>query len=191
MKHQWVLTSVIAAALVNGYCDKPSVYAARPLPAQPPVTTEVHAFDRHLSMPLANVRQADLRDTFNEGRGGAGPHEATDIMAPRDTPVLAVEDGVIKKLFLSKPGGLTFYQFDPSQQFCYYYAHLNGYAKGLTEGMAVARGQVIGYVGSTGNASPLSPHLHFGITVLGPEKRWYGGTAIDPYPFLLAALKGH
>jgi murein DD-endopeptidase MepM/ murein hydrolase activator NlpD len=146
-------------------------------------------FDRVLSMPLQNATLADLRDTFNEARGTGRRHEATDIVAPRNAPVLAVEDGVIRKLFLSKPGGLTIYQFDPSNQFCYYYAHLDRYAAGLKEGMAVTRGQVIGYVGTTGNAPPQSPHLHFGITVLGPEKKWYGGTPIDPYPFLVAALR--
>jgi murein DD-endopeptidase MepM/ murein hydrolase activator NlpD len=149
------------------------------------------SFDRVLSMPVPHATLADLRDTFNEARGGVRRHEATDIVSSRNTPVLAVEDGVIRKLFLSKPGGNTIYQFDPSNQFCYYYAHLDRYAAGLHEGMAVTRGQVIGYVGTTGNAPPQSPHLHFGITVLGPEKKWYGGTPIDPYPFLVAALKRH
>ncbi|HEY4359610.1 MAG TPA: M23 family metallopeptidase [Bryobacteraceae bacterium] len=152
------------------------------------ITTRAESFDRVLSMPVPNAKPADLRDTFNESRGSERRHEATDIMAPRGTPVVAVEDGVIRKLFLSKPGGLTVYQFDPSQRFCYYYAHLGAYAAGLKEGMTVTRGQVIGYVGTTGNAPPQSPHLHFGITELGPEKHWYGGTPLNPYPFLRAAL---
>ena len=111
-------------------------------------------------------------------------HEALDIMAPAGTPVVAVEDGKVAKLFTSKAGGLTVYQFDPSQSVAYYYAHLQGYASGLTEGAAIRRGQVIGYVGSTGNADPAAPHLHFAIFVLGPDKRWWQGTAIDPYPVL-------
>ena len=147
------------------------------------------AFDRVLSMPLPHATLADLRDTFYEARGTGRRHEATDIVAPHGTPVLAVEDGVIRKLFLRKPGGLTIYKFDPSNRFCYYYAHLDRYAAGVHEGMAVTRGQVIGYVGTTGNAPPGAPHLHFGITVLGPEKKWYGGTPIDPFPYLVAALK--
>jgi murein DD-endopeptidase MepM/ murein hydrolase activator NlpD len=145
-------------------------------------------FDRVLSLPVPGATAADIRDTFNEARGTERRHEATDIVAPRGSPVLAVEDGSIKKLFLSKPGGLTIYQFDPTERFCYYYAHLSGYAVNLKEGMQVKRGQLIGYVGTTGNAAPESPHLHFGITVLGPEKNWYGGTPLNPYPFLRAAL---
>ena len=101
-------------------------------------------------------------------------------MAPAGTPVVAVEDGTVEKLFTSEAGGLTVYQFDPSRSVAYYYAHLQGYAAGLAEGAHVMRGQVLGYVGSTGNANPDAPHLHFAIFVLGPEKRWSEGTAIDP-----------
>jgi murein DD-endopeptidase MepM/ murein hydrolase activator NlpD len=101
-------------------------------------------------------------------------------MAPAGTPVLAVEDGTVEKLFTSEAGGLTVYQFDPSRSVAYYYAHLQRYADGLADGVRVTRGQVIGYVGSTGNARADAPHLHFAIFVLGPEKRWWQGTAIDP-----------
>ena len=138
-----------------------------------------------LRIPVAGVAASQLSDSFNERHGGTR-HEAIDIMAPRGTPVFAVEDGRIAKLFTSKPGGLTIYQFDPSEKFAYYYAHLDKYAEGLAEGRQVKRGDVIGYVGSTGNASPSAPHLHFSIFVLGPEKHWWQGTAIDPYPLLAA-----
>ena len=107
-------------------------------------------------------------------------------MAPRGTPVLAVDDGRIVKLFDSKPGGTTVYQFDPSEKFAYYYAHLDRYAAGLAEGQQVKRGDVIAYVGSSGNANPAAPHLHFSVFVLGAEKQWWKGTAIDPYPLLTA-----
>jgi murein DD-endopeptidase MepM/ murein hydrolase activator NlpD len=104
-------------------------------------------------------------------------------MAPRGTPVRAVEDGTIAKLFESRGGGgLTIYQFDPSETFCYYYAHLDGYALGIREGQTVRRGQVIGYVGSTGNASPDAPHLHFTIFQLTPERKWWKGEPLNPYP---------
>lgn len=135
-------------------------------------------------MPVRDMHISDTRDTFNEGRDGQRRHEAADIVAPRGTPVLAVEDGTIRKLFLSKPGGNTIYEFDPSENYCFYYAHLDHYADGLKEGMQVTKGQVIGYVGTTGNASPASPHLHFGITLIGPDKKWWGGTPINPYPIL-------
>jgi murein DD-endopeptidase MepM/ murein hydrolase activator NlpD len=136
---------------------------------------------RDLKIPVKGVDEDDLRDTFSHARG-ARAHEALDIMAPRHTPVVAAEDGRIEKLFTSKAGGLTIYQFDPTGTFCYYYAHLDRYAEGLREGQQVRRGDVIGYVGSTGNASPNAPHLHFAIFRLTPEKRWWKGEPINPYP---------
>lgn len=96
--------------------------------------------------------------------------------------------GTITKLFLSKPGGNTIYLFDEAGDFCYYYAHLDRYAPNLREGIHVSRGQVIAFVGSSGNASPEAPHLHFTIFQLGPEKRWWKGTPINPYPVLLHLL---
>jgi murein DD-endopeptidase MepM/ murein hydrolase activator NlpD len=111
-------------------------------------------------------------------------HEALDIIAPRNTKVLAVEDGRIQKRFTSKAGGLTIYEFDPTEIFAYYYAHLDRYADGIREGQTVKRGDVIGYVGSTGNASPDAPHLHFAIFRIGPERHWWKGEAINPYPVL-------
>src|SRR5688572_16120720 len=139
--------------------------------------------ERELEMPVAGVDEDDLRDNFSDARGGR-THEALDIMAPRHTPVRAVEDGLIAKLFNSKAGGLTIYHFDPSETFAYYYAHLDRYAAGLAEGQRVRRGQVIGYVGSTGNAAEDAPHLHFAIFRLGPERQWWKGEAINPYPIL-------
>ena len=105
-------------------------------------------------------------------------------MAPKGTKVLAVADGKVAKLFESKAGGLTIYQFDPTGAVAYYYAHLDRYAPGLADGAAVRRGQVIGFVGSTGNADTAAPHLHFAIFRLGPERRWWEGEAIDPYRVL-------
>jgi len=110
-------------------------------------------------------------------------------MAPRGTPVLAVSDGQIKKLFVSKPGGLTIYQYDSNERYCYYYAHLDRYADGLKEGMRVRQGDLIGYVGSTGNADPNAPHLHFAILELGPAKEWWRDTLpINPYPLLIESM---
>jgi peptidoglycan LD-endopeptidase LytH len=140
--------------------------------------------DRDLEMPVQGVKTGDLRDTFSDSRGGGRAHEAIDIMAPRHTPVLAVEDGMIQKLFTSAAGGLSIYQFEPSGMFTYYYAHLDRYAPGLREGQQVRRGDVIGYVGSTGNASPNAPHLHFGIFRQTPERQWWKGEPINPYPIL-------
>lgn len=135
-----------------------------------------------LLLPVQGVSARDLRDTFADGRdSNQRGHEAIDIHAPRGTPVLAVDDGRIVKLFLSKPGGITIYQFDGAEKLAYYYAHLDRYAEGLTEGQNVRRGTVIGYVGSSGNASPEAPHLHFAIFRLGPEKQWWKGEPINPF----------
>lgn len=139
---------------------------------------------RNLAMPVQGYDAHKLRDNFDETRGGVRRHEALDIMAPRGTPVVASDDGVIAKLFRSAAGGITIYQFDVGQQYAYYYAHLDRYRDGLREGEAVKRGDVIGYVGTTGNAPESAPHLHFTIFELGPEKKWWRGKAVNPYPYL-------
>ena len=139
-----------------------------------------------LIVPVDGVRPSQLSDTYNQRRDGNRPHEALDIMAPRGTPVLAAADGKIVKLFDSKPGGLTIYEFDTTETLAYYYAHLDRYAAGVAAGLHVKQGEVLGYVGSTGNANPIAPHLHFAIFRLGPEKNWWQGTPINPYPLLMA-----
>lgn len=131
-------------------------------------------------LPVADVTVAELQDTFTDSRGYRS-HEAIDILVPRGTPVLAVDGGRIARLFVSKAGGITIYHFDPDERYTYYYAHLDRYAEGLREGDTVTRGQVIGYVGTSGNAPPRTPHLHFGIFQLGPEKHWWEGTPINPF----------
>ena len=141
-----------------------------------------------MTPPISGLTLADLRDTFAEVHNGHR-HEAIDIMEPRGTPVHAVVSGTIRKLFLSKPGGNTIYEFDEAEEYCYYYAHLDGYAKGLREGMRVERGDVIGFVGSTGDADARAPHLHFAIFELGPERQWWKGKAVNPYPRLVDAVK--
>lgn len=137
-----------------------------------------------LIVPVQGMVASQLADTYTDARGEGRSHEAIDIMAAAGTPVLAVADGTVEKLFDSKQGGLTMYQFEPSGKFAYYYAHLERYAPGLAEGRALRQGEVIGYVGSTGNADAAAPHLHFAVFVLGPERRWWKGVAINPYPLL-------
>ena len=137
---------------------------------------------KRLTIPVAGVQAARLIDNYGEARSdGARAHQANDIMAARGTPVVAVEDGRIAKLFNSKLGGITIYQFDPSETYSYYYAHLDHYAAGLAEGQEVKRGQLIGYVGFTGDALESAPHLHFAIARLNPDKHWWDGSPIDPY----------
>jgi murein DD-endopeptidase MepM/ murein hydrolase activator NlpD len=170
---------------VPGIVAEPAASVVSAAAPKPPVAAEVQAFrERKLLFPVQGGDPSRIVDTFDDDRGNSHRHEAIDIIAPRGTPVVAVEDGSIKKLFDSKAGGLTIYQFDADEIYCYYYAHLDRYAFGMREGMTVRRGDIIGYVGSTGNASPDNPHLHFAIFRLGPEKRWWEGTPINPYPLL-------
>lgn len=152
-----------------------------PAPIAAPATTMQPGA---LLIPVAGIVAGHLTDTFTDARGSSRVHDAIDIMAPKGTPVFAVADGRLVKLFNSKQGGLTIYQFDAAETTAYYYAHLERYAEGMTEGRVLRRGETIGYVGSTGNASPDGPHLHFAVFTLGPEKKWWQGTAVNPYPLL-------
>jgi murein DD-endopeptidase MepM/ murein hydrolase activator NlpD len=156
---------------VQGQADR----SAPELPAQsePP----------RLGMPISGMDPKTLTSTFNEARGER-KHEALDIPAPRGTPVMAVAEGNVVKLFSSKDGGLTVYQLDNTRTWSFYYAHLDRYAPGLKEGTLLRKGDVLGYVGTTGNAPKNTPHLHFAVSRLGPEKEWWKGTPIDPLPLL-------
>jgi peptidoglycan LD-endopeptidase LytH len=132
--------------------------------------------------PIDGEDIESLKGGFAERRDAGGrPHEAVDMLAPRNTPVHAVENGTIAKLFTSKAGGLTIYQFDATGRLCYYYAHLERYADGLKDGQAVSQGDVIGYVGTTGNAPANTPHLHFAVFELNADKHWWQGKPLDPY----------
>ncbi len=186
------VSAPIAAAAesdaVNTATRKPSAGAVAepatpvpPAPVSPIEAGEIVALRaRGLKIPVDGVERDDLDHTIADARGSRPP-EALDILAPRGTKVRAVEDGRIQKVFTSKAGGLTIYQFETTGTFSYYYAHLDRYADGLREGQTVKRGDVIGYVGSTGNASPDAPHLQFAIFRLGPEKKWWQGEPINPY----------
>jgi peptidoglycan LD-endopeptidase LytH len=140
--------------------------------------------ERNLELPVQGAVKQELRGSFDEKPGSTRSHEAIDILAARGTPILAVEDGTIARLFESKAGGTTVYQFDPTTTYVYYYAHLERYANGLREGQHVQRGQVLGYVGTSGNAPKDTPHLHFAIFRLTEKKHWWQGNPIDPYTVL-------
>ncbi|TZG26211.1 M23 family metallopeptidase [Sphingomonas montanisoli] len=138
-----------------------------------------------LLIPVAGVTAAQLQDTFTDARGdGSRSHGALDIMAPRGTPVLAAAAGTVEKLFTSKLGGLTIYIRRPGGGWVDYYAHLDHYAPDLAEGQNVARGQTIGAVGFTGDASPEGPHLHYEIKAMAPGESWWQGKAVNPYAIL-------
>jgi peptidoglycan LD-endopeptidase LytH len=180
--------TVESAAVATSGISVPAAVVPRALAieaAPAPIGDAIGALTkRHLLIPVEGVSAGALQDTFADARAIGRRHDAIDIIAPRGTPVRAVDDGTIAKLFTSKAGGLTIYQFDPTQAFSYYYAHLDHYASGLAEHQEVRRGQLLGYVGSTGNASEDAPHLHFAIARLDTDHSWWKGDPINPYPLL-------
>jgi murein DD-endopeptidase MepM/ murein hydrolase activator NlpD len=141
---------------------------------------------KSLMVPVAGVEPKQLRDTYSSARGSA-VHSALDILAPRGTPVLAVDEGRIFRLRRNAAGGITIYQLDAGERFVYYYAHLERYRDGLAEGMAVRQGDVLGFVGTTGNAPPNMPHLHFQLMRYLGNGRYSGGEPLNPLPFLVRA----
>ncbi|HEU4564566.1 MAG TPA: M23 family metallopeptidase [Gemmatimonadaceae bacterium] len=155
-----------------------------PAPGAPAATPgELAALRGALVVPVQGVAADRLPDTFDEMRG-TRRHDALDIPAPRGTPVLSAADGRVLKLFTSENGGLMVYAADATERFILMYAHLDGYAPGVREGMPLRRGQVIGYVGTTGNAPPDVPHLHFAIARAGRIDEWWKGTPVNPRPLL-------
>jgi murein DD-endopeptidase MepM/ murein hydrolase activator NlpD len=154
-------------------------------PAAAPSRAQVFPPNVTLLVPVAGVARTSLVDTFDDARGNGRTHQAIDIMAPRGTPVLAAAEGRVEKLHFSNGGGgITIYVRSPDQRWMYYYAHLDRYAPGLAEGQQVRPGTPIGFVGSTGDASPDGPHLHFAVNAMAPGERWWRGTPVNPYPLL-------
>lgn len=151
-------------------------------PGIPPVGAGVGGL--RLLVPVQGVQAASLVDTYEDARGQGRRHDAIDIMAPRGTPVLAVADGVVMKLFQSERGGITLYELAPDRRTIYYYAHLDRYAPGIAEGQAVRRGQLLGFVGNTGDAGPGNYHLHFEVSTTADPAKYWGGTPQNPYPLL-------
>lgn len=190
-----VLTSLFWIALYSVPTDAPSKVEEAPSEAEIAAVldrnrAEVAVAPSGLAVPVAGIRPERLSDTFSASRaGGARVHNAIDIMAPRGTPVVAAADGIVERLHFSQGGGgITVYVRSPDRAWTYYYAHLDAYAPGLHEGQQVRRGQPLGLVGSTGNASAAGPHLHFAINRMGPNDRWWQGTPINPYPLLAGRL---
>lgn len=137
---------------------------------------------RRLVIPVAGVSPSRIRDTFDESRdGGARRHRAIDILAPRGTPVLAADDGIVLRLSTSALGGLTVYATDPGERVVYYYAHLDAYRSGLAQGALLSKGDTIGYVGTTGNAPKNVPHLHFQVMRMPRDRRYWDGEPVNPY----------
>jgi murein DD-endopeptidase MepM/ murein hydrolase activator NlpD len=185
-----IVTAVVTCALTSAFWlvsfnagrvaprAAPTPPAAGPRPALVLGPTGV-------AIPVVGVKADQLQDTFTQARSGGRVHDAIDIMAPHGTPVVAAAPGTLEKLFFSKGGGgITAYVRSADGRWLFYYAHLQDYAPGLREGQAIRQGDPIGRVGSTGNANPAGPHLHFAIYRMQAGEKWYDGTAINPYPLL-------
>ena len=140
---------------------------------------------RGLLLPVAGAAVSQLRDTFDEGRDVGRVHRALDILAPRGTAVLSADDGRVLRVRPNALGGNTVYATDPGGQVVYYYAHLDAYQPGLAEGATLARGDVLGTVGTTGNAPKDTPHLHFQVMRMPADGKYWDGDAINPYPLFL------
>lgn len=192
------LEAVLAAAVLGGglllvltqagdasrWRSAPPASAASP-PAVAPPQHFVATSGGALRIPVPGVAPNALVDSFNDSReGGARGHRAIDIPAPRGTPVVAAGDGTVEKLFQSVRGGTTLYLRSPDGQRITYYAHLDHYAPGIHEGQQVHSGEVIGAVGSSGDADPGAPHLHFAVMVMAPGEPWWAGNPVDPFPLL-------
>lgn len=182
---------LVVAVLLHASTGEPWRPRVEPASLQPaivapaiPATPEELLAQRRLAVPVEGVARARLKDTFHNRRSKGRRHEAIDIMAPWGTPVVAADDGHIEKISRNAGGGLAVYQVDGSGRFVYYYAHLAGYAEGLREGQQVRKGDVIAFVGATGNASPTAPHLHFAVLLFTPRFRWRGAQVLNPYPAL-------
>jgi len=144
--------------------------------------------DRHLVIPVAGVGRDRIEDTFVAGRdGGERQHNAVDILAPRSTPVLAADDGVLLRMSSNNLGGITIFAADPDRRFVYYYAHLERYHSDMYVGRKLTKGDTIGYVGTSGNAPKDVPHLHFQIMRWPADGKFWAGEPINPYPILHVA----
>ena len=170
-----------------GAVQQPLAPAAQPEGA--PVTLQEHGL---LTVPVQGVERGKITDTWGQSRAnGARAHQGTDIMAPGGTPVIAAAPGTVEKLFYSNGGGgITLYERSPDRLWQYYYAHLQGYAPGIHEGQVVQAGELLGFVGDTGNAGTGNFHLHFGVSRMAPGEGWWQGQPVNPYPLLAGADAG-
>ncbi len=183
------ITSASSSAVLSPTLSPADIPQAEPglassVPSGDATTSKTFIGKLNLIVPVAGVRPEQLLDTFTDARSEGRAHDAIDILAPGGTPVLAATDGEIVKLFQSDRGGTTIYQLSPDKKLVFYYAHLKAYANGIGAGKYVRQGEVVGYVGDTGNAGAGNYHLHFSIAVLADPKRYWEGTNINPYPLL-------
>ena len=141
-----------------------------------------------LLIPVRGVALNKIEDSFDAPRDGGRRHDAVDILAPRGTAVLAAIDGLVLRVGTNALGGNVVWMDDNDERFVLYYAHLDRHARGIKQGDRIVRGTVIGYVGTTGNAPPDVPHLHFQLMRITDTKKWWNGTPLNPLPFLVRGV---
>jgi peptidoglycan LD-endopeptidase LytH len=193
------LSVVLAAACARPATTAPArgpapvsrpAQSGEPAAAERPLSAEVEYLRaRQLVVPVAGASSSRIRDSFADARdGGARTHRAIDILAPRGTPVLSADEGIVLRLSTNTLGGITVYATDPSERIVYYYAHLDGYRPGLAQGSLLAKGDTIGFVGTTGNAPENVPHLHFQVMRMPSDRlQYWNGEPINPFPLLREA----
>ena len=192
-----IVTALVSCALTSAFWfvafNRGPVQAPPPA-APPPKVPQQPALvlgPTGLAIPVAGISAGELQDTYTQSRSGGRVHNAIDIMAPHGTPVVASAPGTVEKIYDSKGGGgLTVYVRSPDRAWIFYYAHLQDYAPGLREGQVLKQGDPIGTVGSTGNANPAGPHLHFAVHRMAEGEDWHEGTAVNPYPLLAGRKSG-
>ena len=134
--------------------------------------------DSRLPVPVKGISRNQLRDTWGSARSHGRSHEGIDIMAERGTKVYSATEGLVADLRNNNLGGKVIWILGPSGSW-HYYAHLDGHKRGLNVGDYVHKGDLLGYVGNTGNARHTAPHLHYGIYLNGK-----GRGAVNPYSYL-------
>lgn len=182
----WLLFATLNSVACISARPSPDL-PALPVPNAPRITdADIAYFANHeLMVPVDGIPPEALEDSFNSPRANGRFHRAMDIPAERETPVVAAISGYVHRLSQNASGGITAYLVDDERRYVYYYAHLSRYADQLTNGLKVDQGSVIGYVGTSGNAPPDTPHLHFQVMrLVGEQKDWWNGPPVDVRTFM-------
>jgi len=167
--------SILWIAACTSTPQKPSSTSLPPAQVQKLKSMQLNS---SLPIPVKNIKTRQLKDTWGASRSHGRTHEGIDIMAPRGTKVLSATEGLIADLRNNNLGGKVVWILGPGGTW-HYYAHLDEHKRGLSVGDYVKKGDLIGYVGNTGNARHTAPHLHYGIYLEGK-----GRGVVNPYPYL-------
>jgi murein DD-endopeptidase MepM/ murein hydrolase activator NlpD len=176
MRSRWGLVLLLAALAVGWYNNGGSESLETAVRVVRLTTSPPDASHR---VPVDGVPASRIANTWHAARDRTRLHEGQDIFAPRGTPVRSASSGVVVRVGPNRLGGNAVSVLGAGGR-TYYYAHLSRYADRLQPGAFVSAGDILGYVGNTGNARGTPPHLHFGVyTPAGP---------VDPLPLFNAHL---